>query len=680
MSMSTSLKGRLRNTTLPMSQGLLPVFEAVVNSMQGIEALESRTHDGQITVEILRSAQSSLALDDIRGKRGAPPTEPIVGFKIIDTGVGFDDENFKSFETLDSEFKVKKGCRGVGRLLWLKAFSKVSIKSTFIDTSGILRTRSFDFDALNGVVERSLVDAPTGATRRTEVHLDGFKEDYRDRAAKTGATIAGDILEHCIWYFVRDGGAPKILVRDGGELIRLQDTYDEYMVSSSSQTTITLKGQSFEITHLKLKASLAKQPFIAWGAAGRMVEQESIGSKVPGLYGRLKDDETEFVYAAYVTSPYLDQAVRSERIGFDLRNDLFEDDQISMTELRTAVLGASQEYLKDFLAESCKASKERVAKFVAERAPRYRPVLARMSPDKLAVDPEISDRDLDLLLHRQLAEIEGELLSEGHSIMQFSDTETEDAYRARMAEYLTKVGELKQSDLVNYVFHRKTILDILAKAIERGTNGKYAREELIHQLIMPLRKTSDEIKLDSCNLWLIDERLAFHDFLASDKTLAAMPITGATETNEPDICALNVYDEPLLVSEGAKLPLASIVVVEIKRPMRNDAAAGEDKDPIEQALSYLDRIRAGGSLTATGRPIPRSEDIPGFCYAICDITPSIERRCKLAGLKVTSDRQGYFGYNDNYKAYVEVISFDKLLNSARERNRAFFDKLGLPTS
>ena len=40
---------------------------------------------------------------------------------------------------------------------------------------------------------------------------------------------------------------------------------------------------------------------------------------------------------------------------------------------------------------------------------------------------------------------------------------------------------------------------------------------------------------------------------------------------------------------------------------------------------------------------------------------------------------GYFGFNQNYNAYIEVFSFDRLLNSAKERNRAFFDKLGLPT-
>jgi hypothetical protein len=46
----------------------------------------------------------------------------------------------------------------------------------------------------------------------------------------------------------------------------------------------------------------------------------------------------------------------------------------------------------------------------------------------------------------------------------------------------------------------------------------------------------------------------------------------------------------------------------------------------------------------------------------------------------TSDGLGYFFYHKSYKAYVEIISFDRLVNAAKERNRAFFDKLGLPTT
>lgn len=680
MSMNTFLAGRLRNTPLPRTHGLLPLFEAVVNSIQAVAAAKLPVGTGEIIVEIERTPQQVLQFDG-QGRRGAQPQETIISFRVRDNGCGFDDANLKSFETLDSDYKASEGCRGVGRLLWLKAFDSVEVSSDFAGRDGKLLRRSFTFTATKGV-EDLIVSPSSSTTRRTEVRLRGFRKEYRERAPKTGKTIANDLLEHCLWYFVRDGGAPKIKVVDGDEAILLDDVYEQCMHSSAQRQALTIKGQPFELTHLKLKASTPRDPFIAWCAAGRVVKEEGVIGKVPGLHGRIADDEGDFLYACYMTSPFLDQHVRPERIGFDIdeiSDDLFAATELSLADIRTAVLESSKEFLAKYLQEIRAAGRERVEKFVSQRAPRYRPILARISEEKLSVDPSISDKDLDLLLHKQLAEIESSLLVEGHAIMTFESGETAEGYRARVDEYLSKVEAVKMSDLAGYVYHRKVILDILQKAIERGDDGKYAREELIHEVIMPMRKTSNDL-LDKSNLWLIDERLAFHDFLASDKPLSSMPIVHTDETKEPDIVALNVFDEPLLVAEGQRLPLASIVVVEIKRPMRNDAASGEDKDPIEQALGYLDRIRDGQTKTASGRPIPRSDEIPGFCYVICDITPSVEKRCKLAQLTVTSDRQGYFGYNPNYKAYVEVVSFDRLLNGARERNRAFFDKLGLPTS
>ena len=114
--------------------------------------------------------------------------------------------------------------------------------------------------------------------------------------------------------------------------------------------------------------------------------------------------------------------------------------------------------------------------------------------------------------------------------------------------------------------------------------------------------------------------------------------------------------------------------------MRNDMREGEDKDPIDQALSYLERIREGKVTTKSGRPIPGNNDIPGYCYVLCDLTESMHRRCRRANLRITSDGMGYYGYNEPSHAYIEVISFDQLVKAAKERNRAFFDKLGLPSA
>ena len=681
MSIATNLHGRLRNTSLPYSSGMLPLYEAVANAIHAIEDRKLIGEKGEITVQVVRDSQMPIGLGDRHGASDHEPKEDIVGFVVVDNGVGFHDANFRSFLTLDSEYKASRGGRGVGRLLWLKTFDRAKVESIYLDEAGNKKKRTFTFDVREGVSEPRIVDA-TGEQQLTKIRLEGFSKRFRQASPKTGQAIARFLFEHCLWYFIRDGGAPKIVVVDEGNIIRLDDIYQEQMLSAASTESMELKGIQFELIHVKLSAFSNRTHSIALCAANRLVTQETIRGKIPGLHGNLTDGDRYFVYECYVNSPYLDERVRAERTSFDLEEeslDLLESVELSKKEIREAVLVRAAHYLSEYLEEKRRQGKERVSEFVSNRAPRYRPILNHIPQDQLAVDPEIADKDLDLLLHRHFAELENRLLEDGHKIMGPKDGETHEDYSLRLKEYLRKAADIKKSDLANYVAHRRVILDLLEKAIQRQGDGKYAREDLIHNLIMPMGNTSDDIHFDECNLWLIDERLAFHDFLASDKTLSSMPIAGSKEHKEPDLLAFNVFDTPVLVSDAHKLPLASIVIVELKRPMRNDASAGENKDPIEQALGYLERIRAGNAQTKSGRPIPKSENIPGFCYAICDITPTIENRCKILGLTPTSDYSGYFGYNPNYRAYLEVISFDRLVNSAKERNKAFFDKLGLPT-
>ncbi len=671
MSLQTNLKGRLRNTSLPKSHGLMPVFEAVVNSIHSIEE-NGNSDNGKVVLRINRATQESLDFD-------AKSLPPILGFTITDNGCGFDETNFKSFETLDSDHKIDKGCRGVGRLMWLKVFDLVEVESHFVDGDGQLKKRVFRFNDKSGVHDENVQEA-TEQQPGTQIKLVGFDESYRKQVPTKGLTVANQLLEHVLWYFVRQGSAPDIQVEDAGEIFELDSLLEEHMHASAFSETITIGDFSFDLTHIKFRASVNKKHQLALCAANRLVKEESIQGKIPGLYGKISDASGEFTYTCYVSSGYLDERVRSERTSFDIAENV-EDmlNEVSFKDIRDAVLARTKEYLQDVLAENVSAGRKRVDDFINSHAPRYRPIAHYVAEEQLIVDPEKSDKDLELHLHAQWYEVERQLVSEGHDIMQPQNEEHIEQYKERLSEYLQKAEDLKQSDLANYVSHRKVIIDLLQKSIERLDDGKYAREDMIHELIMPMRKDSSEVLLDSCNLWLIDERLAFHNYLASDKTLNAMPITGNDSTKEPDLLSLRVFDNPLLVNDQNSFPLASITVVEIKRPMRNDMREGEDKDPIDQALSYLERIREGKVKTKSGRPIPGNNDIPGYCYVLCDLTESMHRRCRRANLRITSDGMGYFGYNEPSHAYIEVISFDQLVKAAKERNRAFFDKLGLPS-
>jgi len=662
----------------------LPLFETVVNSIHALEEADIPTEDGWITVEIIRSSQQEMEFDNVDVSVGRPAEKAIEGFKVTDNGPGFNQVNMASFMTLDSEYKAAKGGRGVGRLLWLKAFKSVEVASTYADEGGDLRFRRFLFTADRGVEDIAAHDDAPGLRRCTCVHLNGFQENYRDRAAKKAAKIAESLLEHCLWYFVRDGSAPRIEIVDSGNRINLDDEYEKHMLSSAETDQVKVKGKEFDLTHVKLRTNSSGTHTIAYCAARQVVTQESIAGRVPGLFGRLRDDENDFFYACYVRSTYLDEKVRSERTSFDIiesAEGFFARTEVSLGEIREAVLARAKEHLSRYLEDNLHLARSRIEEFVAKKAPRYRPILKRVPDSELNIDPNISDKELELFLHKQQVALEQRLLEEGHDVLRPRDDESSEDYQARVQEYLNAAEDVKMANLAAYVAHRRVILDLFEAALRRGKDGRYSREDLLHNLIMPMGHDSNDIEFERCNLWIIDERLAFHDYLASDKPLSSIPVTGSVDGKEPDLLALRTFDQPILVSERKQPPLASIVVVEFKRPMRNDAAEGEDKDPIEQATGYLKRVRDGEVRTPDGRPIPDSQYIPGYCYVICDLTERIKQRCQdVHDLVRTSDGLGYFGYKKHLNAYVEVISFDGLLNLAKMRNRAFFDKLGLPTT
>lgn len=683
MSLETNLAGRLRNTSLPLSAGLMPLFEAVVNSIHAVEDKDLPSELGHVRIEILRKEKTKkLALNDSKN-RGPDAKGEILGFKVTDNGIGFDDTNMKSFHTLDSDHKISRGGRGVGRLLWLKAFRSVKIDSVYKCVTGKHRRRRFEFDSRVGVSGEQIDDADTTVETGSTIILDDFLPTYRDKTKKTGKAISEAILDHCLWYFLRPGGVPNISIEDQAETYSLNDTFADHMHTSAVRECIEIKGQKFDLLHAKLRSNSLATHTMALCADQRLVSEEKLSGKISGLHGRLADENGEFVYSCFVSSTFLDKCARPERTGFNTMENvegLFENLEITLSNIEDEVIKCASSFLAEHLTANLERSKERISRFVATRAPRYRPILSRIPEEELNVDPDVSDKELDLTLHKHFASLESELLAEGHDIMAASPGDDFLDYEARLREYLRKAEDIKKSDLASYVSHRRVILDLFEKSIKRDEKGNYVREELIHQLIMPMRMDSENLPLNAGNLWLVDERLAFHDYLASDKTIQSFPITDAGDTKEPDICVLNVYDQPILFSESTKLPPASLEIIELKRPLRNDAATGEEKDPIEQALGYLERIRTGGVRTATGRIIPESQNTPGFCYVIADLTPTLIARCKMHDLTRTADGMGYFGYKKNSQAYIEVIGFDRLLNMAKERNRAFFDKLGLPSN
>ena len=82
--MKTDVVGRLKNMSLAASKPLMPLYEAVVNSVQAIQ--DAKEKQGRIEIHILRDDMDLFNADEQN-------LSNIVGFEVVDNGIGFNDDN-----------------------------------------------------------------------------------------------------------------------------------------------------------------------------------------------------------------------------------------------------------------------------------------------------------------------------------------------------------------------------------------------------------------------------------------------------------------------------------------------------------------------------------------------------------------------------------------------------------
>src|SRR6185437_4802167 len=146
----------------------------------------------------------------------------------------------------------------------------------------------------------------------------------------------------------------------------------------------------------------------------------------------------------------------------------------------------------------------------------FRPLVKHRPQVLDAIPANISDDKLEIELFRLNQDYERSLKEKGEllvaSLIQADGNVTANTYDA----FLEERNESGIAKLANHVAYRKATLKLLRASLGLNKDAKYSLEEAIHRLIFPLRKTSDDVPADQMNLWIIDEKLAYHFYLASD--------------------------------------------------------------------------------------------------------------------------------------------------------------------
>ncbi len=588
--MGFDLLGRVRrNTILPHTRPLQPLFEAIVNSFHSIE--ETGTSG---TIDIL--IDRDLSQDQVEA--GAA-VEPINDFSITDTGSGFTDENFQSFCTSDSTLKLSRGGKGVGRFLWLKAFDYVEISSVFKNGADAFR-RSFLFTLTpEGIERETLAQIPADVPTGTTVHLRGFKTDYRDRCRHSCATIGRRIVEHCMFYFLRES-APRVVLRDvNGDSLFLNEMFQDEFARHALKLKLQVKAHTFSLTGLKLPSRTESRHTIHYCAHEREVYSQPLSKLVPEMDRRLHDESgQQYWLSVYVAGSFLDGAVNPERteLFFDTPGNCLPDD-LTKDDLSNAIAAEVRRELSRDIEAATEDQIAAIEEYIENRAPEFRP-LRRHRDDLRRIPAGLAPDRLQIELYRLKDRLRSQITEKGNEFLRTRPEEIADRqkYEQDYRRYVEELNELGKSDLAHYVIHRRVVLELLSHHL-RSNDGRYSIEEAVHGLIFPLKATSDEVNEEQQNLWVIDEKLVYHQHLSSDRPLDKNPVVEVEGGDRPDLL---IFNRPFAFSEGP-VPHSSIVIVEFKRPARERYK--EEDNPFRQMFRYAQKIRAGKAKTTQGRPL-----------------------------------------------------------------------------
>lgn len=663
----TSLKGDVVNRVkrLPKpsqaAEALQPVFEAVSNALHAIEDAfgDQFQARGSITVTIT-------------GANNPDEIQVIVA----DNGVGLEEPRFEAFCTTDTDFKIGRGGKGVGRLLWLDAFDSVRVVSQFRSGEQLYR-RSFNFRLRSqDQITDETVEPIDGSDleRGTVVTFKGLRgKSYRAKFPSQQATIVKHFGSHFFADFIL-GRSPRIIVDiDGNETV-FPDAIQALQIEDRGVATLTshdfgdLNLASF-VCHKQASANFDGLHQLHLVANGRTVTTRKIDGLVGiGRFGP-NDDR---VYHGCISGDFLDERVNQERTQFNFDETII--DQIirecaehvrtnalheEITTFDDTRLGGLRDFLSDYPSFGFEEV-EQLLDRTPKNATKPEQFAQALIPIRIRRDKERNQRIQQIV----------STLSAGAEVPEdFADTIKTAAAEIRAEE---------QRQLTEYILRRKVVLDVMQVLIRRirerddGTED-FHLEETLHKFICPMKLRGDDpskVERSDHDLWIIDERLTFTKYFASDVPFTQL-IDGESATTRSDLL---IYDRLHGLGAEGEDPLRRVMLVEFKKPGRRDY---EDRySPQNQISEYITRLQKGEIEDYRNQRIRIAEDCIFYCYVVADIVGKLEIHTN--GWRTTSDGRGRIqDLNGKFRGVIEIIEWADLIKDARLRNLAFIGAAGL---
>lgn len=432
------------------------------------------------------------------------------------------------------------------------------------------------------------------------------------------------------------------------------------------------RPEVFKVRVFKLFAPRSQRSKISLVADRREVTDTAIHHYVPEFVDEFYDEKSDasedrdrnYIVKAYVFSAYLDASVSLERGGFDFPKDDDLLHPISQSDIERAAAQVARDALGGEITARQDKKHRQVQEYVELVAPWHRTIAGDIDLTPMPYNP--TPEQIEEVFQKEKFKQEVSIRQQVERIISEANASSlEDG----LPQILGQISKTSRNDLIHYIALRKHVLTLFARSFELGDDKKYPSEATVHDIIFPRKGDLISTALEDHNLWIIDERLNFTNFVNSDK-----PLDGGT-SERPDVL---VFDTPVLF-RGDNVASNPITVFEFKKPGREDFVNPSSKeDPVQQIIRYVNSVREGRYKTPKGRPILVTENTPFYGYVMCETGEKVKKWLeKEKQFTPMPDGMGWFQWFGNIRLYMEVLSWDKVLRDAEMRNRVFFHKLGI---
>ena len=667
---------------------LQPIFECFTNALEAIKIKQVLNADlkGEINIKI-NASETTVQSTEFNS------------LSMTDNGIGFNDDEFKRFNTYKLTSKGFKNL-GSGRIQFVHYFDSTTIKSIF-EQDGKFYEREFvvskreNFLKQNAIVKHRHCKESTATNTETTVSFSALLENSGVYNDLNEQTFKEKLLERHIHYFCYNKGKlPKITIEfyvqselkgestisqvDIPDIDKTQPIKLQYSRKSKTGIEKTDNTEDFTIDAFKISKNLLKENRLNLVSKGEIIEESDVSLESLAEKDNVKGNK----YLFLVSSNYIDVRDTNLRGVLNIPSkDSFEKD----------LFANQEEILIEDIQEEVNKSINTMYPEIEEVKQKHQEGFTKLKEmflldDETAKDINISinDSETDILKKFYEAEAKKEAsvdasIKESIDNMDKLDTRSpnyEEELQKEINKLVKAIPLQNKKTLTQYVARRKLVLDLLDKILGRKLLVQQQKENYDEALIHNLLFQKGSMNTETSDLWIINEDFIYFKG-SSEKQLSQLKIDGEkvfkTSFSQEESRYLTSLGENRKIKRPDVLLFpeeGKCIIIEFKAPHVNAS------DHLTQIDKYANLIR---NYTEDKFQITTFYGyLLGESIEPRDVLGTVSRyehSYQFDYLYRPAENVIGFDGRTNGSIYTEVLKYSTLLERARQRNKIFIEKL-----